>query len=192
MPRKRLTDEEDFDAYIANWETVEREFFKLEMLQRYEEPAALKEYQEGKIEQARRLMRENLLNDPASPYEKIERRGIRFRRVHVVELPLTPYLHFEIESYKISTELGEQIFFVLKEVADRLRMPVKLQDFLLFDDKKVMIQYHDEDKGRWLYSELIDDAREVADYVLVKEQLLSKAIPMGEFLEKYQRQGKND
>jgi hypothetical protein len=181
---RRLEDKEQFDLYVTYWEKLKEELFKLETLQVYEETPGLKEYQQGDIDTARKLMREFLLSDPTSPYEKIKKRGIKFRRVHIVELPLNPYLYFEIESYKISAQLGEEIFFVLKEDVDKIEKPIEPQDLLIFDNEKVMLHYYDE-AGNWQYGALVEEPEEVKKYVKLKDQLIDIAIPMEKFLNKY-------
>ena len=181
---RQLEDQEQTQLYVKYWETLEHELFKIETLQVYEETPGLKEYQGGDIETARKLMREFLLLDPASPYDKINKRDIKFRRVHIVELPLNPYLYFEIESYKISAQLGEDIFFALKEEVDKIEKPVEPQDLLIFDNKKVMLHYYD-DAGNWQYGTLVEEPEELKKYIRLKGQLIKIATPMEKFLNKY-------
>ncbi len=76
---KLTTDQQDFDAYVAHWRTIKRDFFKLETLQIYADAHRFQEYQQGKIDEVRKLLKDSLLSDPASPYEKIKESGIIFR-----------------------------------------------------------------------------------------------------------------
>ena len=184
MIRKRLTDKESRQTYINNWKSIKNDFFKLETLQIYEDDEALLEFKQGRFEEAKKIMRGFLATDPAKPYEKIKKRNIKFRRVHIIELPLTIYMKLEIESYKISIEFGEEIFFILKEQADRINKSVKFQDFLMFDDS-VVVTHNYNKAGEWQYSELIDDVDVIKNYVNLKEKLLSQALPMDQFLQKH-------
>ncbi len=186
------TDQQEFDVYVRHWEILKKDFFKLETLQMYADAPGFQEYQQGKIDEVRKLLKDSLLSDTASPHEKIKKIGIIFRRVHVIKLPLTSYLRYEIESYKISTQLGEQIFFMLEEDAIKLKREVEPRDFLLFDDKIVHLQYYDMLTGKWKYTELLKDQAEVRDYVNLKRQLLINAIPMYKFLQRYIKKGGNN
>lgn len=186
MTRKRLIGDEDIEYYTKFWQVIEKEFFKLETLQVYDASFSpgWEEFCRGEIEQTRKLLRELLINDPARPYEKIKEKKIKFRRLHIVELPLSKYLYYEIESYHISLELGEEIFFISKQEVNMLEKPVEPQDLLLFDDKIVILQYYNS-KGEYQYGELLDGWEEVRPYILLKQQLLSHALPMNEFLNLY-------
>jgi hypothetical protein len=178
---RQLGDEEQTKLYIESWKLVKKEFFKLETLQIYEPTPGLQEFQKGEIEKARRLMKEFLLSDPAYPYEMIKKQGIKFIRLHIIDLPLSNYLKFEIESYKISAQLGEQIFFIKRENLKDLNLTLELKDFLMFDEKIVIVHQYDP-QGVWQSSYLIEDPEEIAKYVSLKKILMTKATPMKEFL----------
>jgi len=163
-------------------------FFKLETLQIYQidvESPQFQAYQKGNLEEARRITKGVLLSGLGKPYEKIKKKNIKFRRVHIVELPLSFYLRFELESYKISIELGEEIYLIPKEEAEKLKRSVEFQDFLMFDNKIVYLHYFDIPTGEWKYTELIDDPKEIKGYIQLKEQLLKKSLLVDQFLEKY-------
>lgn len=84
--------------------------WKLERLQHFEQPqeARWEAFARGDWNQALRLLEdrrpnlEKLCKDSAD-------RGIDLYRVRVVELPLTPYLQWELHSLRISAESGEKI-----------------------------------------------------------------------------------
>lgn len=180
------TDDDDFTAYKENWEKTHNEFFKLEALPVYQSDLELEEYKlfhQGELSRFREMTREALLQDPGQPYQKIAERGVDFIRVHVVELPLTPYLEFEIASYEVSLELGEKIYFISKEDAADLSLPTSLQDFLMFDESIVHLQFLNPESGEWQYTELLDEPEEVQEFVETKKKLLEHAKPMHDFLE---------
>lgn len=176
-----------FAVYSEYWGTLQREFFKVETFQSYkasfEEPAFLA-FRQGELDKARELLRQNLLRDPAAAYSKIRERGIAFRRVHIVDLPLTEYLKFEIESYRVSTELGEEISFALKDEVSKSALPAPLIDFLLFDDARLILHNYNA-SGEWNGAEVLTNGKEVSPYVALKGLLLDVAIPMEEFLRQH-------
>lgn len=188
MFRKRFTIYEEFrDVFDIEWEAIKEEFFKLETLQIYQidvKSPRFQSYQRGNLEETRKLMREVLLSHPTKPHEKIKEKNIKFRRVHIVELPLSFYIRFELESYKISIELGEEIYLISKEESEKLKRSVEFQDFLMFDNKRVYLLYFDS-MSEWKYAELIDDPKEIKGYIHLKEQLLKKSLLMDQFLQKY-------
>ncbi len=177
---QKLEDQEEIDQYILEWRRLEKDFFKLETLQTYEPGSIQKVYYEGNLQKARSLIRKSLLSDPAMPYKKIKEQGIKFRRVHIIQLPLTPYLKYEMESYKISTELGEEIRIILKEDIANLEIPIKLQDFLMFDEKKVVLHFYNNE-GHWQSGGLLEDPNEVVPYIQAKKILLSNSMPLESF-----------
>ena len=183
---KILEGNEDFDYYVRFWESIKRDFFKLETLQEYDVSVSpgWPEFRGGQIEKAHELLKELLTQDPAKPYEAIKQKNIQFVRVHLVELPLSEYLHYEIESYWMSISLGEQIFFLLQSDAAKIESLVRLQDFLLFDDTAVIRQNYGA-QGEYLHSEMLDETDDVHPYVLLKQSLLRHAVPMDTFLAKH-------
>jgi hypothetical protein len=54
-------------------------------------------------------------------------------------------------------------------------------DFYLLDDRIVAVMEYD-DIGRWLGGEVISDVSEVARYRLVRDQALSAAVPLNDYL----------
>ena len=131
------------------------------------------------------ILRESLLSDLAFPYKKIKEKGIKFRRVHIVDLPLTSYMQYELESYQISAELGEEIRIISMDTINNLEFPINLQDYLMFDEKIVVLHFYDN-KAYWQSGVYIDNPEEVAPYVRAKELLLNNSVPLETFREKLQ------
>lgn len=69
-------------------------------------------------------------------------KGVRMRRVHVVELPLTEYIRWEMESYKRNSEFGEEIRLVERE---HVPEDVPDTDFWLFDEETVVLMHYTEE-----------------------------------------------
>src|SRR5947209_2446694 len=100
---KRLTPEESSLLFETLWEKLSHKFFKFERLQSYQEPdnSSLQAFLARDYELARREMIEARAKD-AKLYIELCRKGIEFVRVRAVELPLSDYLRWELETYQIS------------------------------------------------------------------------------------------
>ena len=99
----------------------------------------------------------------------------------MVNLPLSRYLEYEIESYWISISLGEQIYFITEGDAHSLHLDTELQDFLLFDDETVIAQHYGP-SGDYISSELIQGAEFTSPYIRIRNEVLAAATPMADFL----------
>ena len=107
--------------------------------------------------------------------------GRAMRRVHVVDLPLSDYMKFEIAHCYIYTGAsGEEIRLI-----DRASLAPELaslchEDFWLFDKTTVMV--NDYDTSNQLYQARINhNPGIVARYVSIEEQLWSHAVPFLDF-----------
>jgi hypothetical protein len=91
--------------------------------------------------------------------------------VHIVDLPLSQYLEFEIKAaYRYTGEAGEEI-----SLLDRAKLPGELralavEDFWLFDDRVVMVQEYSPE-GQLLRARVSEDPGEVARYRGIWEQV---------------------
>lgn len=103
--------------------------------------------------------------------------GRTITRVHVVDLPLTPYLKFEIQwGYTSNTAAGEQIFLrTNREGVDTF------EDFWLLDGSSVIQMRYGAD-GSWLGAELIDAPELVSPYCVAAQAALGGATPLEHFL----------
>ncbi len=179
------SDEAELAAYNERWATVEREFFKLETLQRYadEYSPGFREYEKGQLtdDQLVARLRQEMSQGPDPWYERVKAGAVSFKRVHLVDLPLSPYLWYEIKSYELSRELGEQIFILARDKAQGLG-GVPLEDLMMFDDSSVLVQHYDAETGKWLYTDLFEGAEEVRPYVVLRDELLHRAESLEEFM----------
>jgi hypothetical protein len=108
-------------------------------------------------------------------------RGKRMSRVHIVTIPLSPYLNFEIDwGYVFNLAAGEQIF-----IANRgpLVDPVLLEatDFWLFDQKTLIWMMYDK-QGKILGFERDDDPAAIENCLSIRDRMIATAIPLREFL----------
>ena len=163
-------------------ESLKQEFFKLETKQIYkeEEGESYELYLRGDVESAIRLL-EKSIGTQKPLYDFARLNNISLVRLHIVELPLTDYMRYEIESYRISERYGEQIYLVRKKDVHDFETIVRIQDYLLFDEEKVILQFHNE-FGEFQYAEVSEIISEVKPYVLSKTALLNRAKLLNDFL----------
>ena len=108
-------------------------------------------------------------------------RGRRMDRVHVVDLPLSPYVRFEIScAYVHSSRAGENILLVDRTALDDDLRRRLSHDFWLFDDRTVLVQKYDE-LGALETSLLNADDAVVKDFQELGQKLSSKGIPFRTF-----------
>jgi hypothetical protein len=172
---RTVTDLDSFySAWGDYWGALRYDFFKLETLQFYdveEEMSARLAFERGDREEAERQLRTFLMGSPP--------RNVQMRRVHVVDLPLSTYVQFELLAYKISAETGEESFLLPRDTATTLALPIKLQDFLLFDEKVVM--RHSFTNGKWISTDILEEPAQVEAYVTAKNMLLEHSLPYQKF-----------
>lgn len=106
--------------------------------------------------------------------------GKRWTRVRVVDEPLTDYQRYQLESYRESQAVGEQVSLVPRSLAHD-----NGPDFWLFDHghesaHAVLMSY--DDAGHWLGADLVDDADVVANLARRREGAALRAEPLNVFL----------
>ena len=152
--------------------------FRLELLQKYdvdEEKESLNEFlKTGKV-------LENKSNrDWANIIKNSLKRGAKMERVHIIKTPLSDYLKYEIEAYKLNIKAGEKISFVLKGDFDKVNKRIINQDFWLFDDKIVLtMNYNSHGKFKG-FTEL---TKNINKFIKFKNELLLKSKPIEELKE---------
>jgi uncharacterized protein DUF6879 len=166
LRRGQLLDPDGFTAEFSRaWSGLTSRFLKLECWQSYREIEANQSqvaYEHGDIEKAQDLLaREAELDRPL--YADTARKHIDYTRIRLVQEPLSPYLRYELMSYRIRCRMGENIAVV------KLPGEVKLPnddyfDFLLFDRHVALIHDYGEtgsQSGGWItYNIEVIDALE--------------------------------
>jgi len=123
-----------------------------------------------------------------STIKKLTESKVKFMRLHVVTQPLTQYLRFEIESYKISQKMGEEIFFLDRNVYESMKKRTRLEmkDFMIFDYDNILFNNfeagEDNCAKRFDGCTLIEDNKVVKEYSQFYRLLLNRAVAMNEFL----------
>lgn len=107
--------------------------------------------------------------------------GRSMRRVHIVDLPLSQYMRFEIECcYRDTGRAGEQI-----RLLEREKLPVgvpnaALEDFWLFDDSTVMVNDYDRN-GTSIQARISSEPKLVQHYSAIDRQIWELSVPFQEF-----------
>jgi hypothetical protein len=107
--------------------------------------------------------------------------GRSMRRVHVVDLPLSQYMRFEIECCYCDTgKAGEEI-----RLLDRAKLPaglsrVALEDFWFFDGCTVMINDYDQN-GTIVQARISSVPKVVEQYAAIDQQIWDLSVPFREF-----------
>jgi hypothetical protein len=180
----------DLDQFGAEfthaWSRLEWRFLKLECWQAYQELEASESqaaYQQGDIHAARELLQQEAKGDRPL-YEDVKRRNIEYARVRLLQEPLSPYLEYELLSYRIRADLGENIEVVTCEPA--LRLPDEHHfDFLLFDRRTALIHdYGTDEIGRQTGGWLTREPQIIARLEEIAATLRLQAVPLREYLTK--------
>lgn len=176
------------ESFFANfdkpWKTVLFQVLKVETKQSYDESGdpSFEILKEGDLERAIKLLKE-LPEDGPEINERIKKENIDFIRCRPVMLPLTDYLKWEFESYKISVTQSQRIFCVLQEDAKGIFDKLAMHDFMVFDRDIAFIHNYDENgliRGGWL----IDNPDHINNLIFIFSLIkcISTSFPF--FLEK--------
>ena len=162
-----------FDKY---WDDMREEWFKLEVLQDYtgeDDGPSLRNWLEGDKKKSLELITDEDPKFTADCRLKIAQ-GVRLTRVHIVEMPLSPYMEWEVEYYKrLSIPLrGEQVYLVNAKDLGSLRIPNG--DLMLFDSRRAIVNEYDQ-KVRMVASKFYDIDDNLSSFLELKKTLESHA-----------------
>lgn len=162
---------------LALYRGIERDAFRLEARQVYDvsfEAAQVAAFRRG----------EPLPDTPAVVRSRqvttdLTRAGRRLWRVHLVDLPLSDYLRYELVAYEANAAAGEEIYLANRASSsdlDELR-----DDFALFDDTSVVwFRYDDGDR---LLGYDYDEAPATVERCRVARDLAARwAVPLHQFI----------
>jgi len=103
--------EGDYDSFFQKlWAETKDEFFKCESRQFYnesDEEEFIALFRTKNIDELRDLLEKDV-KQPNSIWCEAINRKINFIRVHIVTEPLSEYLKFEFESYKVQSSIGKE------------------------------------------------------------------------------------
>lgn len=157
------------------------EAFRLEAQQVYAVPAEDEQFRA--FTEGRPLPSEPRVNRSMQIIREATARGCRIRRVHVVDLPLTVYLRYELAAYRENIDAGEEVGIAVRAWDQNLAGLA--EDFVLFDPDGphpdvVWMRYDDQGQLAGLaQSDKPADLALAADY---REIALAHAVPLREFM----------
>jgi len=172
-----------FGLFPLAWKSVEREVWKLETRQEYQESGNLswELFSKGDLEGAMEALASFRQKD-VPLYSSLAEKNVRFLRLRPVVLPLTSYLRWELGAYAFNEAHGESIYFVERALEANLFDSYAHHDFVLFDERLALI--HDYDfqgtiQGGWelnsregmlrlreLYQLLLDHAEPYREFLV--------------------------
>ncbi|MER5420208.1 DUF6879 family protein [Streptosporangium roseum] len=179
---RRLNLDEFGTWFLDAWSRTESRFLKLECWQSYREREVTTSqvaHERGDVQEAWRLLRQESETE-RSLYEDVERKGIDYARIRLIQEPLTPYLDYELIAYRIRAAMGETIEIV--RCAPSMRLPDDEHfDFLLFDRHTALIHDYGDiglQSGGWM----TQDAAVISSLEKKAIALRQRAVPFEEFL----------
>lgn len=107
-------------------------------------------------------------------------KGVRLVRVRVYQRPLSEYLKYEFETYRISSKYGQEIRCVSSKRAAAAFARTNVADYVMFDDNAAIIDNHDENgtaKGGFL----VQDQDELQELRRLRDELISLSEPCEHF-----------
>lgn len=173
-----------FSNFAAAWDGVRSQVLKLETRQEYVEDGneSLAAFLDGEREKSIELMKEALSNDDEI-YELVRSRSIDFTRCHPLSFPTTPYVQWELETYRLTSEKGERIFCCNVEQIRECFDALCQHDFMVFDCRTAFIHdYDDEGKiqGGWM----TQDGSKIIDLLAIFGFVKSHCRPFDLFLDR--------
>jgi len=158
LPSLPASDHISVDQFFSEYNRfsaqVRCRVFKLERLQNYMEPdnESWREFQVGNIKRSLELI--PMIRAKEAEYDvEFFKRGLQFLRVRAVELPLSPYIEWELQFHAFSAQYGETILVSDLTYTDRGSMLWNARDFLLFDSFAVLVHDYNPDGllvGGWV------------------------------------------
>ena len=109
--------------------------------------------------------------------------GCRIRRVHVVDLPLTAYLRYEMAAYRENIDAGEEVGIAVRSWHPDLAGLT--EDFVLFDpglEHPAMVWMRYDDQGQLADRAYSDNPADLARAARSREVALAHAVPLHEFV----------
>lgn len=175
---------EEFDRCF---DAFKRSAFRLETLQRYTVT--------GETERVQAFLRGEPRPDRSVRTSPWLRRvavttaaGKHWSRVHVLDLPLSDYLRYQLVGYVESAAAGEEIRIAIRN--DRSDLDALREDFWLFDDgasESFAIAMRFDPSGRPLDHERVTDPSRLKAYQEAKIKVWEASIPLNEFLAAHSR-----
>ncbi len=170
----KTLDREGADKQFENfWNDLKEEWFKVEVLQDYSGEDlgdSLTAWVKGDREQSISILRKEA---ESSEWAKMtESMFVKKVRFHIVNEPLTPYILWEIEHYKLVNIplVGEEVYLVKSVDVKNLDIPDG--DFMIFDNKKVVRNYYTPE-GKMYKADFYYESDDISKFLGLRKALLN-------------------
>ncbi|MBU2109881.1 hypothetical protein KKB71_02955 [Patescibacteria group bacterium] len=176
---KRFNREESFKVFDKYWDDLQKEWFKVEVLQDYsaeDDCPSLKEWLAGNKQKSIDLLQQdNEINEWTDI--SLSKPKVKKIRIHIIEKPFTPYLEWEIEHYKhINIPLGkESVYLVPKEKISHLKLPDG--DFSIFDNQRVIKNIYSQER-KVIGADIYESGDNIDYFLELKRELVKIAEPL--------------
>lgn len=166
---------------LAMYGRAAEEAFRLEAQQRYAVPAEDEQFRA--FTEGRPMPSDPHVDRSMQIIRAATARGCRIRRVHVVDLPLSVYLRYELAAYRENIGAGEEVGIAVRRWHPDLAELT--EDFVLFDPRSAhpaMVWMRYDDQGQVADLAYSDKPADVALAASYRETALAHAVPLGEFM----------
>jgi hypothetical protein len=157
-----------------------RSAFRLETRQNYAVPAESAQFRA--FNQGQPLPRDEAVARSMEVIRTAVTAGRRIYRVHVLDLPLTPYLRYELAAYAENVRAGEEVGVAVRSWSSDLNDLT--EDFVLFDAETSMpalvwIRYNDQ--GEVTGREYSDSPADIARACRDRDLAMAHAVSLSDF-----------
>lgn len=161
---------------LALYGQATRDAFRLETRQVYAVPAESAQFRA--FTEGRPLPADPHVGRSMQVISAAASAGIRIHRVHVVDLPLTVYLRYELAAYGENVAAGEDVRIAVRSWHPGLAELT--EDFVLFDDQAMVWMRYDL-QGRLTSRDYSDGASDLALAARQRDVALAHSVPLSEF-----------
>jgi hypothetical protein len=166
---------------LGMYSRAAHEAFRLEAQQQYAVPA--EDAQFRAFTEGRSLPPDPRVDRSMQIIRTAVARGCLIRRVHIVDLPLTVYLRYEMAAYRENIDAGEEVGIAVRSWHPDLAELT--EDFVLFDlgsEHPAMVWMRYDEQGQLTGRDYSDEAADLARAALQREVALAHAVPLHEFM----------
>ena len=172
---KTYTRDEAAPIWQKYWDEMQKEWFKVEVLQDYsaeDNGPSLQAWQSGDKTKSIELLKSTDTNEWIKACQSKVNNGISLIRIHIVDEPYSKYLEWEMEAYKYINKplCGEKINIIPRSKINDLDIPKG--DFMIFDNKRVVVNNY-SDNGLMTHQTFYDETDDISLFLELRESLLN-------------------
>lgn len=156
------------------------EAFRLEARQDYGVPQESRQWRQWR--RNRTIAPDPAVEESMGIIRDLRGQGVIVHRVHVIDLPLTDYLEYELAAYAENIRAGEQVFIAVR--AWHPLLAILTQDFTLFDPGtagQAVTWMHYNPRGELATTTYSTAAADIDAAIELRDLALLHAIPLARF-----------